>query len=247
MNSETKDSLIRLHQELIDLVDKKLSTVNSVTLLCVFWSFVLVKAIKTQRAIILLCQNGLGEDAFMLDRTLFELMIISYYINLDESGERLRRYVLYDHITRQQMYSYIGMAEELVNDPRATPKIFAEIEKNSNEAKKEFDYGTRRAWSDKSIENMAREVGRWEAYKTVYKLQCILSHSEARSMNEYIKDDGDGFLIDLSPNENYIVQSLVSSFDFMYHILLGAFSVYKWDTSELKDIEQKYLEAVKIL
>ncbi len=235
--------LVGFHAELHNYIDEKLANADSATPTQLFWGFVLCKTIKTQRSIILLCQNGLGQDAFMLERTLFELMVISLYIDLDKTGERLDRYMAYDHVTRKKLYNYVGMREELLKDPRATPEVFKTIEENYKEATDQYDYKGL-AWSDKTIEEMAREINRWEAYKTVYKLQCILGHSEARSINEYVKEEDGVLVLDCSPNENYITQSLVSTFDFTYHIFLGASENFNWDTAKLNVLEAKYLNVV---
>ena len=60
---------------------------------------------------------------------------------------------------------------------------------------------------------MAGIVGRADQYKTIYRLQCQLSHPSPRGMNTYFNRDSEGFVMDIGSNENYVEESLVSLFD----------------------------------
>ena len=56
---------------------------------------------------------------------------------------------------------------------------------------------------------MAQEVGRIDAYKTVYRLQCQLDHNATRSVNEYVKQSQDGIVFEVSRGENWVVHGFI--------------------------------------
>jgi hypothetical protein len=101
-------------------------------------------------------------------------------------------------------------------------------------------------WSDKTIAEMSKEVGREEDYKTAYKIQCILSHSESRSMNEYFKEDGDGSLvIDIGAKTNLIEESLAKNFDLFFSILENADKILSFGLEkEFEKIGKKYVDLI---
>jgi hypothetical protein len=235
--------LILLNNELDALLDNKLASgLNYSEPKQLFTTFIIAKGRRTHEAIVLLCKNGFGEDAFMLSRTLFELMIIFLYILADKTDQRLTRYMEYDHITRKKLYDHIATKPELLKDKRATPEVFQRIQTAYDEVKENYEKPF--TWSDKSIAKMSEEVGREEAYRTVYKLQCILSHSESRSINEYFKEESDGSLaIDVGAKTNLIEHSLITDFDFFFSILENANEVFKFGLeSEFEKVSKKYAD-----
>ncbi len=208
-----------------------------------FTIFVIAKASKTHEAITFLCKNGFGEDAFMLSRTLFELLVIFLYILADKKDDRLTRYMEYDHVTRKKLYDHIATRPELLNDKRATPEIFQQIRSACESVKDNYEKPF--TWSDKSIGEMSKEVGRWETYKTVYKLQCILSHSESRSMNEYFKEENGSLIVDIGAKTNLIEQSLAMNFDFFFSIVEKANEVFSFGLEEpLKKVSERYADFI---
>ena len=207
-----------------------------------FTTFVIAKSRKTHEAITLLCKNGFGEDAFMLSRTLFELLIIFLYI-LKDTKNRLARYIKYDHVTREKLYNYISTKPEFLRDERATPEVIQQIHDAYKEVKD--DYEKPFTWSDKTIGEMSKEVGRFEAYKTVYKLQCILSHSEPRSINDYFKEENELLVIDVGAKTNLIDKSLIVNFDFFFAILEEVNEVFKLGLEEkFKEISTRFVDLI---
>ena len=74
--TEEMNTLLKFNKELHDLVDSKLQLdITNGDNKAFFTAFAMGKAFKTYEAIGILCRSGYGEDAFMLARTLFELMV----------------------------------------------------------------------------------------------------------------------------------------------------------------------------
>lgn len=214
-----------------------------------FEAFVLGKAFKSYEAILLLCRNAYGEDAFMLTRTLFELMVTNSYILKDCTENTLMRYMHYDWVTRKEMYDYV------ISNPELLAQLNKDIESGSRantipEVEEEYKkamtkYGYRNGWSDKSIKGMCESMGRIEMYSTVYKMQCTVGHTNARSMNEYAHLTNEGSILNIGPNWDLVRVSLVIVFDCFFHILKEAGGQFSWslDTT-LEALAKEYGETV---
>ena len=196
----------------------------------------------------LLCSEGYGEDAAILVRSLFELLITLLYILKDTTDERVNRYYAYDWILRKKMFDYAktkpDIAKEMQN--RATnPKTGdTNIEEVMNQAKivqEKYKYNNK-GWSDKSIYDMASEVGRLDNYKTVYALQSQIAHTAVRVMNDYVKDSGNGLNIMVGPGLNWIENDLVALFDFYYSIVGECDKLFQFGFDKRLDyIAKRYL------
>lgn len=97
------NTLLSLNKQLHDLIETKLSfEIQNKDYRTFFAAFTIGRAFKTYEAIGNLCRGGYGEDAFMLTRTLFELMVTVIYIFQDTTDDRLIRYVSHDWVTRKR-------------------------------------------------------------------------------------------------------------------------------------------------
>lgn len=249
--TEEINALLKFNKELHDLVDSKLQLdITDGDNKAFFTAFAIGKAFKTYEAIGLLCRSGYGEDAFMLARTLFELMVTTAYILQDTTEDRLTRYASHDWVTRKQMYDYVvsnesllaGLTKEIESGNR--PDTVAEVEAEYKKVMEKYKYqnGT---WSDKSIKGMSESIGRLDAYNTVYRLQCTLGHTNARSMNEYVSVTEEGTILNIGPNWDLVKNSLVIAFDCFFHITQEANSKFGWGLeSTLEEMSKKWAEEV---
>lgn len=246
--------IINFNQELRDVADiainREYKNQNDKQF---FTSFCLGKAYKTHLSILTLCKQGYGEDAAILARSLYELMINLIYILNDSSGERLKRYASYDWIIRQQIYEYaktvpemVKMIEERGIDPRPGDETPKDIAEQAKECKEKYNFRSYGGWSDKSIAKMAEEVGRVGAYRTVYSLFSNFTHTAPRAMNDYIKENKDGFTVEVGPTENFVEETLVASFDFFITII-DRFDELNGEMLKDKtaDVEKRYLQKVE--
>ncbi|MDP2676208.1 MAG: DUF5677 domain-containing protein [bacterium] len=254
INNRDIKTLIAFNVELNTLVEGKLAddtkAQNSFSL---FMSFVSAKAFKTHEAILLLCRHGYGEDAFMLARTLFELGVMSSYILQDSSEKRLMRYMEHDWVTRKEMYDYVRSKDELlcqlnkqIEAQELNQNVLEEVEREYKRVVAEYGFKPKTGWSNKSIAQMAEAIGRKDMYATVYRLQCMVSHTNARSMNEYVKEDPEGgVIINIGPNEDLTEKTLVVAFDLFRMIIEDADTILKWDQKDvLESIYKRYVEEV---
>lgn len=215
----------------------------------IFISFALGKAYKTHRAALLLCELGYGEDAAQLVRSLFDLAITTVYIMADPTNGRVERYLDYDQVLMDRMFQYAKTRPNLVKEleeRRINPKpgdlSIEFIKQKAEEAQKKHNYVIRLGWSDKTIREMAEEVGRSDAYRTVYNLQSNLSHSAVRSMSEYLKLDEKGITIDVSQTFNWVEESLVTAFDFFDAIIKNFNEFYQLGLEEkIDNLEKRYV------
>ncbi|MEK7544095.1 MAG: SEC-C domain-containing protein [Patescibacteria group bacterium] len=250
--SNTYGNLFDFNKELKSVVDgifkKKCKADESKT---AFASFTIGKAYKTHEAIMILCSEGYGEDAAILVRSLFELLITLLYILKDSTDERANRYYSYDWILRKKMFDYAKTKPEIAKEmqDRATnPKIgdtnIEEVMKQAKVVQEKYKYNNK-GWSDKSIYDMASEVGRMDHYKTIYALQSQIAHTAVRVINDYVKDSGSGLNIMVGPGLNWIENDLVALFDFYYSIVGECDKLFEFGyAKKLDDIAKRYLAHV---
>lgn len=214
-------------------------------------SFSLGKAFKTQGAILNLCEEGYGEDATVLVRTLFEIMINNLFILKDKSEETAYRYLNYDWVLRKKMFDYAKSKPEIVsnmnerNGKVEADRIIKEIEEQYKSVQEKYKYKGNR-WSSQNIADMAEDVGRGDAYKTIYRLQCQFSHTLIRVMNDYAKENvGGGLLFSVGISENWVEQNLVATFDFLSNIYTSFCDHFDLEKEQLKQLVDRYLEYMK--
>jgi excisionase family DNA binding protein len=118
INKEIKSKfrkLIEFNQSLrkiVDVVlDKEPKVVGPKDMLGVF---AIGRGCKQHEAILMLCKEGFGEDAAILARSLFDLLITYLYILKDKSDQRAYRYFDYDWVLREKMFSNIKGKEEIM-------------------------------------------------------------------------------------------------------------------------------------
>lgn len=214
-----------------------------------FMAFVLAKAYKSHKSVMLLCDNRSGQDAAILVRSLFDLMVNLLYIFQTDRNGRFERYCAFDWILRRRMHDYAKSKETILKqmEQREIKRQYGDdkIKEIYEEAQKAQDkYGFKTGWSDKTIEQMAKDVGRGDEYQTVYRLQSNVSHSNSRSMLEYVKIQEDGSLLfDIEGGDAWIEESLVASFDFMLSIITKINDEINLGMDkELEDITKEYLD-----
>jgi len=242
-------TLLSFNQELRNLADKIMDRDQKmVGPKDMFTAFAIGKGNKTHRAALLLSKQGYGEDASILARSLFDLLINLLYILDDETDGRAYRYFQYDWILRKKMFSYalgkpelIYKIQERINNPRPDDTTIQEVKEQAKLAQQKYNY-SKKGWSDKSLYDMAQDVGRTDAYKTVYRLQCQLDHNASRSMNEYGKQSQSGIVFEIGQSENWVEESLVVIFDFYYNILMAFNSHFQAGfESNLLELENRYV------
>ncbi|MDP3987734.1 MAG: DUF5677 domain-containing protein [Candidatus Levybacteria bacterium] len=215
-------------------------------------AFTLTKAYKTHSAIMLLSQEGYGEDASILNRTIFELLVNLLYVLKDPTDERAYRYHAFDWLLREKMYGYAEQKPELLLQleqralkPKAGDVSIAEIKKMAKQVKDKYKYKGYN-WSDKSLGEMAEEVGKAGQYKTMYRLSSQHTHSHSRVMNDYVKRTDEGFVHNAGISDNWVEEDLVMAFDFFSGIFAAASDQFGWKAEkELDKLFKKFLKVME--
>jgi len=242
-------TLISFHQELRVLADEVTDQEQKVRgPKDMFCAFVVGKSYKTHGAVLLLSKNGFGEDASILTRSIYENMVTLLHILQDETDEQAYRYFDYDWILREKMFKSVAGKQEIMDkvlererNPKPEDTTIQEVKKHADIVRKRYGYKNNR-WSDKSLYEMAKDVGRLDAYRTVYRLQCQLSHSLSRSLNEYAKPDQSGVVLDVGQSENWVEESLVAAFDFYFSILSAYNSHFDLGFEDkFEDLENRFV------
>ena len=249
MDAKT-NTLLGFNKQLHDLVDKQLKLdILPKDNLDFFASFAVAKAFKTYEAVGTLCHAGYGEDAFMLARTLLELMVATCYILRDKTEERLLRYMNYDWVTRKKMFDYLKSKPELVAELEKAihsgthQDARTEIEEEFKKVKEKYKYGN--SWSDKTMEDMLEEIGRADLYPTVYSMQCTLGHTSARSINDYVTLTDEGVVFNTGANWDLVKTTLVVIFDCFFQIAMESAAKFEWGIeSQLEEMSQQWKQEV---
>ncbi|MCF7815753.1 MAG: DUF5677 domain-containing protein [Candidatus Pacebacteria bacterium] len=243
-------TLLSFNDRLHKIAETQLqSEIHDTSNRALFQAFVLGKGFKTYEAVLLLCRSGYGEDAFVLTRSLFELMVTNAYVLDDATEDTLLRYMNYDWVTRKEMYDYIASVPDLLaqlNAEIASGKrinTIPEVEAEYQRVKAKYSY--RNGWSDKSIKGMSEAVGRTDMYSTVYRMQCTVGHTDARSMNDYVHLTDEGTILNIGPNWDLTRSTLVVTFDCFFHILKEAAAQLSWDLDvTLEALATEYAQVV---
>ncbi len=242
--------ILNFNKQLHDLIESKLQLeITNGDNKDFFMAFVMGKSFKTYEAIGLLCRSGYGEDAFMLARTLLELMVTAVYVLQDETEDTLMRYMSYDWVTRKKMYDYIITKDELLMGLNKAIKsdnkegALAEIEEEYKKVMEKYKYTN--GWSDKGIKGMSETIGRSDLYNTVYSLQCTIGHTNARSMNEYMSHTEEGTILNIGENLDLSRTTLVVAFDCFFHISKEANKRFSWGLEDtLEGMSKKWADEV---
>lgn len=188
-----------------------------------FLIFSFVKSYRTVNSVLLLCQSGNGQDAFMLVRTLFDLMVTTGYIFQKETKKRIKLYNEYDWILRDEMLKNVRKnkkaKELLVQKPQYKEIDLNEIKDKAKKHRATYTANDRNTWSKKSIWQMSKEVGFGQLYNTLFALGSQLSHSASRSVNEYMKEEDGKLELMTYPSDTYVNESLVGSFHTFFYIV----------------------------
>lgn len=214
-----------------------------------FLIFAFAKSYRTVNSVLLLCENGYGQDAFMLVRTLFELLITTAYIFKEDTDNRITQYNEYDWVLRNKMLSSVkknkdSKGKSLLQERSLSEGInLKEIKQKSKEVLQSYEEEDAQTWSKKSIFQMAKAVGLEDLYDSLYALGSQLTHSASRSANEYMRVvDGELELLTY-PSDNYIDESLVGSFMCFYHIVKQLDEVFDLAlTDSLAEFEKRITE-----
>jgi len=215
-------------------------------------AYALTKGFKTHGGILLLCKAGYGEDAGILVRSLFELLITLLYILDDLTEERAYRYMSYDWVIRKNMFEttitnnpeILSKFNERRNFSKLDRDLFDYVLEMAKKVQEKYVY-RKNTWSDRDLRSMAQTVDCDKMYDLVYRLYSQNTHSQARTMNDYAKSTSEGIEYSLAESENWIQETLIAAYDCYSQIIKAVSNHFSWDSDEqLETINIRFWETV---
>ncbi|HJR77745.1 MAG TPA: DUF5677 domain-containing protein [Nitrospiraceae bacterium] len=152
------------------------------------------KSYKTFRSIHLLCKHCFTEDAGILARSLFDLVVTLLYMS-KASDERALLYAEFGVILKERLHETLAKEPEdpwrqkilASKSPEARAKDRAEYERIRKK------YSDKYKWSGLSIKDMAEEVGLSWHYDFVYYQLSELAHTGPNGVTDFMHfDDQNG-------------------------------------------------------
>jgi len=178
----------------------------------------LAKSIKTNYAIVKLCKYGYGEDAVILARSIFDILVDLLYMLRFKRDTMLDRYELWDYVIRAKMLNVEGktrnqkkLIREREKNPKPGDESYVEINRHAQKAKKRFKYRSD-TWRPHQLNIMAGKVGMGHAYKTMFKLHSQVVHTAPRIINNYAVVSGNDIHYSSAPSHLYLEDALIAGF-----------------------------------
>lgn len=184
----------------------------------------LTKACKTYRAIQITSESGLGQDASVLARQLFETTVaVNFILKKDTqlraamfaAHEDRRLLVLIEEARKVEGLENIGSAEFL-------HKAQKKVQAWETVIPREAVASVRRHWSGKSLESAAKEVGLHTAYALMYRTTSAFAHGSDVTAHFFVSHDDESITLKLAPGGDQIRSVLNSSMILMRSIFAAA-------------------------
>jgi hypothetical protein len=232
---ETKHTLsLEVHKLLVKLLDKYLLGGEVPDNLLAHLSlYFLTKFHKTLLAFRMLVVSGFDEDASILLRTLVEAAITLGYIS-KEPNQRVSRFIEYEHIAQYNLLNIMDKhyPETDISDERRKTIIdeYQQIQHN---------FSRKTQWSDKSISQMAEEVGMTFWYDVVYKPESSYVHSNISATRGFMIDGPDQLLLAVGPQVFNATDIISKTCELTRIILSFALPNILIDDGESKEIWNK--------
>ncbi|MDP2961071.1 MAG: DUF5677 domain-containing protein [candidate division Zixibacteria bacterium] len=245
---ELNNSLLQLAENLQDEASGKIkmdSLKSDLFLLCFFFT----KASKTASAIVMLCQEGYAEDAYILARTIFEIVVKSLYIFKSDSIERARAFILYDHLEKRKRLRKLAnwnkekgiMNNNVEEELKKEEEICTDLEKDYQIDEKKV------RWSE-NLEEVAKEVDFTHQYYTAYCLSSHYVHTSVRSSRSFVFETDKGLSFYIGPNEELSQDVLIWLFD-LFRLIVREFDNrfnlgYQDKILEVEEKFNKFMQSV---
>ncbi|NTV28958.1 MAG: hypothetical protein HGA80_02635 [Candidatus Omnitrophica bacterium] len=182
--------------------------------------FILMRSLKSYKSILLMCQEGFGQDVSTLLRSLLENLITARYIlrELRSADELAKRFVTYKWVILRRDLEEdereLGLLDEAAKESFARRK--AMILDKTEEFKKTFKIISDRAlvtWSGRTVRDMAKAVDRklLDEYGKTFRLCSRFSHPGILGDQEYMIQDGKSLVFSPLPSEIGVRSNLLNA------------------------------------
>jgi hypothetical protein len=195
-------------------------------------SLIFQKAFKSFLSVIRLCQISLTEDAGIILRSMFNLLVIAAWIRHGDSARRAQQYMAWFHVETYRM---------LAEEPDALNR-HPEVLKNYNAAKHLFERtkkGRTRlqsTWHGTDIKTMSKDVGLSTHYEKAYRFLSSFEHSDAMAYVGLMKVKNGDAVLEIY-NELLLSDYLEHAFDYFRYI-------FKYWNDEFRTFAQTDLDSM---
>jgi hypothetical protein len=160
-------------------------------------AFFLAKAFKTYRAIKVLVEHQYHQDAAVLARTIYEILLQILYVS--GAVERGELFLKHDPVDRYYLYLKLSKYPDLVE---GIANRVAELEKLKGQFDDlESDYRKNKGWWGSDLRSLAESLGGEKDYLRVYPLYSALVHSTSTSVKHYVQEIDHRLELDIGPSE----------------------------------------------
>jgi hypothetical protein len=160
-------------------------------------AFFLAKAFKTYRAINLLVEQQYHQDAVVLARTIFEILLQVLYVS--GPAERGELFLKHDPVDRYYLYikllKHPDLVEGIVNRTAELEILKGQFDEL------EADYRKNKGWWGSDLRSLAESLGSEKDYLRVYPLYSTLVHSTSTSVKHYVLEIDHRLELDIGPSE----------------------------------------------
>jgi len=242
---EINKSLLELAENLQDeFSKKKIALSPEFVLLCFFFA----KASKTASAVFKLCRQGYTEDACVLVRTIFEIVVKCLYIFKENSDEKAKNFILHDkYEIRKQLEKVVGWNRKIDLENKEFEEELESVNRECIILEKDFKISKKKiAWPHLDV--LSEKVGLGNKYYTIYWLSSLYVHTLVRSSRSFVHETDSGLTFSIGPDEKLSEDVLIWSFD-LFRLVVREFDVrfnlgYKERISEVEEKFNKFMLSV---
>lgn len=216
----------------------------------VIW-FLAGKSSKSFGAIRVLCDQGYGEDANILCRSLYENLIYIEYISKGDKESLSKEYIEYNIITRKQgLNNLFKQVDTYKNEISNNRENIDEINDEYNKFILKYPkYKKNKKLFANNIEWLVKEINDGDLlwyYNIVYWLSSLFVHSRPAIANIMVEINNDIFEVSSGPSDKFVVQSIVTSFELMLRILCRINEVFDFKLDEeIENLKKEFINKEK--
>lgn len=194
--------------------------------------FLTGKATKSYYAAKMLCEQGYGTDALIIERTLVELLISVKYILEEDSEERAKKFASYEwvlkyqniHYDRISLFSFKILPQDEMD--RRDAKIREEYENTCNVYPTFKKWGL--PWTGEKTHITAKRLGLETYYQIVYSMASEFIHPTPSSARHYLEQVAENHKsIKIGPSPDFIEEALATLMVLMLDIVVVVNDVFE--------------------
>jgi hypothetical protein len=213
--------------------------VNTLTKRIILFHY--IRAINLHIAIVKLCMEGHANEAFVILRSLLNLLINLKWITSEDSQSRMQRFADFD-IVGKKLSIDRAINKGTISKEKAAER-FPDLNRKFEVVKMKYNLKSNRDfknWSGVNIFNMAQEIGFEDYYLDIYSQLSDIEHTGHRSVRHYIDDSVHGNIsVRIGGIDENTDHAILTSFDLFLRVKAIAYVTFKLNIDILKKENQK--------